>query len=65
MSTTTIECHVCHQPTPQSEAQPFGLLVPSGIFENGRPVWRATDQTIYECRTCWFKELEREAASAN
>lgn len=61
--TATVTCHHCQQPTPQADAQPFGLLVPSGIFEHGKELWRATNQTIYECGACWLKELECETGA--
>lgn len=56
MSTTTIECYTCHQPTTERDAQPMHLLMPTGQFRSGIELLQAS-ATLYECDGCLSAEF--------
>jgi hypothetical protein len=52
LTSTTIECYTCHQPTTEHDAQPIHLLLPTGRHRNGVELLKAS-QHVYECGSCF------------
>ncbi len=55
VSLVLVPCHECRKPVSQGDAHTIRLLEPSGRVRDGHPVWRTTNQTIYECDSCFEK----------
>lgn len=57
---TTVICYTCQQPTPQHDAWLVRLMVPSGIYRDGKEIWRMTGESAHVCSGCYFQEAGEE-----